>query len=87
MSITDDDDTAYTSNAPYMLLELPRLAKKIEGAAGYFMVDLINGSLFCVVARPGGEMELADINSCFKRGYKHVAPVLELIPGGKKDNE
>lgn len=82
--MTDDD---LEISARWLFLNNPELAKKIRGSTGFFFIDLEEGDLFCIVEQPDGKMANLSINECYKKGYKHVAPVLELIPGGKAGKE
>lgn len=79
------DELIQLPGYPWELIQIPELHKRIEGSTGIFLINRMEGDLFCIQTLPSGKMSATDINECFKKGYKHTAPVLELLPGGKED--
>lgn len=79
------DETTIPHGFPWELTQIPELHKRIEGSTGIFLINRMEGELFVIQTLPSGKMSATDINECFKKGYKHTAPVLELLPGGKQE--
>ena len=79
------DEIMQLPGYPWELIQIPELHKRIEGSTGIFLINRMEGDLFCIQTLPTGKMAATDINECFKKGYKHTGAVLELLPGGKSD--